>query len=987
MFKLIFAGTFLFFALIFLLIGMLKGRKYKFQYSLSRLITVIISAVVAMALSALIASGLGGLLVGIVSSLLPEEVSPILEAIPSAPDAVKALVAMIVAPILFFGIFLIVKPLIGLLKRPIARLLLKIGKKKTPEAPAAAEAVAEADKAEVAEAEAAEAEAAEAGAAEETETETVEAEAIEASVEETEEEPKKEKKKHIKRKPFLSDKKFDPLGALCGALCSFVVYVVLLVPMVGTVTVANNAVALLGNAEDETTQMVCEISNAAAENFGAKTVRVLGGDLLYNGLTTYRVNGESVSLQKEMNFVGAVGKAVINISDEEVSSKDSADSLREVPDAFEKSTMIPVLLSELLSAASDDWSQGKEFCGIKAPSLGESFDPVVQDLMFIMKDSDRDTISADVRTIVNTLALFIENDALESMKSDNGVMVMLKNETLISGVMLEILENERLSPLVNSITNMGISLLAEQLGLAPSAEAMYEGFVGDMADEYQNIVAQNLGSGETVEALSKSVDDIFDNYGIAISDGVSKCIAADMMKGLSSGDISEIEKFFASASDSSNNMAIGNYYGVTYLSTAKSDSDSSKATSTLESILGRVTADTTREQLKTIIEEELARGMSGVTEGSFAALAEQMSASMYQDIKDGKLKYKATFNSADEFAKNSVKLTRDDLKMDITTVSDKAKEADSVAKMFGTVFTVVDNLEGEASIGSIVESFGPVLDAASGCEMVGSEGAANLLTAVLQSNTVRDNVGFTVTQATDIATSINENSAKEGESYTTLMKSLGNTVTVIEKTSKEGEDATESINELIKDMTPASAEVLKTLSTPETMKNYGVPEASAAPVSEMLADLFGNMAHAKEQGMSDEQYAKESAAIRDLLNLAMSAGKSDGKDIFGEDSATGVTADEYINRANESTIIKKTVVNAAYVDGGDTPKSDPLNTGKQLSDSEKAEFVSTLDAKWKEQLNKSNDAAANAEYQKVLSSIAILVNVDVVFSGNTVTAK
>ena len=148
MFKLIFAGTFLFFALIFLLIGMLKGRKYKFQYSLSRLITVIISAVVAMALSALIASGLGGLLVGIVSSLLPEDVSPMLEAIPSAPDAVKALVAMIVAPILFFGIFLIVKPLIGLLKRPIARLLLKIGKKKTPEAPAAAEAFAEADQAE-----------------------------------------------------------------------------------------------------------------------------------------------------------------------------------------------------------------------------------------------------------------------------------------------------------------------------------------------------------------------------------------------------------------------------------------------------------------------------------------------------------------------------------------------------------------------------------------------------------------------------------------------------------------------------------------------------------------------------------------------------------------------------------------------------------------------------------------------------------------------
>lgn len=985
MFKLIFSGAFLLFALIFLLIGMLRGRKYKFQYSLSRMITVVLSAVVAMAISALIAWALGGVLFGVVNSLLPSEMSPLFDAMPSAPGIIKALVAMVVAPLLFTGIFLIVKPIMGLLTRPLCRLLLKIGKKKTEESASEAPVAEAAEATEATEATLAEGEAAQATEGVESVEMTEATEAIEATeAAEEVEEPKKEKKKHLKRKPFLSDKKFDPVGALCGALCSFLVYVVLLVPIVGTVTVANNAVSLMSGSEDETTQLVCEISDAAAENVGAKTVRVLGGKLLYGGLTTYPVNGEMISLNKESELVGVVGKAVINISDEKVSSKDAADSLREVPDAFERSTMIPVLLSELLSAASDDWSNGREFCGIKCPSMGESFDPVVQDLMLIMKDSNRDTISGDVRTIVNTLALFIENDALESMKSDNGAMAMLKNEALISGVMLEILENDRLSPLVNSITNMGISLLAEQLGLAPDAATMYGDFVGKMAGEYQNIVSQNLGSGETVEALSKSVDDVFDNYGIAISDGVSKCIAADMMKGLSTGDISEMTKFFATASDASNSMSTGN--GLMYLSTTKNES--SKATSTLEKILNRVSADTTVEQLEVIIAEELARGLSGATAESFATLSKQMAESMYQEIKDGKLKYETVkFSSAEEFAANSVKLTRDDLKMDITAVSDKAKEADSVAKMFGAVFTVVDNLEGEASIGGIVESFGPVLDAASGCEMVGSNGAANLLTAVLQSDTVRDNVGFTVTQATDIATSINENSAKEGESYTTLMKSLGNTVTIIEKTSKEGEDATESINDLIKDMTPASAEVLKTLSTPNTVKNYGVPENSAKPVSEMLADLFGNMATAKEQGMSDEQYAKEAAAIKDLLNLAMNVGKSDGKDMFGENSATGISADEYIDRANESTIIKKTVVNAAYVNGGDTPKSDPLNTGKQLSDSETADFVSTLDSKWKAQLSNSSDAAANAEYQKVLSSIAILVNVDVVFSGDTVTAK
>ena len=968
MLKLVFSGLFLFFALVFLLIGMLKGKKYKFQYPLSKLITVIIAAVLAVLASRLLAKLLVSSVAEIVLTAFSDsqDLLQLLEKVPSAMAAVHALAAMIVAPILFFLIFLILKPIVGIFKRPIGKLLLKLGKNESAEQP-----VAEVQEEKT----------------EEMKSEATDAEAADAPAEKKAEEPKKAKKKNSKKAAFLSAKKFDPLGALCGALCSFAVFVILLAPMVGTLTVANNAVKLLSSQTNEDIQTVCEISDAAAENVGAKTVRALGGKLLYNRLTTYSVNGEPVSLNRELGFVASVGQAVIDISDENVSSKDAAASLRKVPTAFEDSALIPTLLSELLSAASDDWSQGRSFCGIECPSVGETFDPVVQDLMLVMSDSNRENISGDVRTIVNTLALFVENDALDAMKSDNGAMSILKNEPLISGVMLEILENERLSPLVNSITNVGISLLAEQLGLAKDAQTMYDGFVGDMSSEYQNIIAQNLSTAETVELLSKSVDDIFDEYGIVISDGVSKCIAVDMIKGLSTGDAKEVEKFFASVSDETDSMSIGTSYGVTYLSTTDKN-EGARAMATIEKIVKSVNADTTVEQLKDIIEAELTRGIDGLPEGIFSELAEKMAASMYQNIKEEKLSYKAaTFNGADEFAQNSVRITRDDLKMDITAVSDKAKEADSVAKMFEAVFTVVDNLGGEASIGSIVESFGPVLDAASDCEMVGSGGAANILTAVLQSNTVRDNVGFTVTQATNIASSINENSAKEGESYTTLMKSLGNTVTIIEKTTKEDEDATESINDLIKDMTPASAEVLKTLSTPETMKNYGVPEKNAAPVSEMLADLFGNMAVAKEEGMSDEQYDKEAAAIKDLLNLAMSVGKSGDKNIFGEDSATGISADEYIDRAKESTIIKKTVINAAYVNGGDTAKTDPLNTGDMLSESEKADFISALDSRWKTQLSESNDAAANAEFQKLLSSIAIIVNVDITISGDSVTAK
>lgn len=944
MFKLIFSGVFLFFALLFVLCGMLKGRKYKFQYSVSRIIVVALSAVLSMVLSALLSWLLGSVIFNVIEGSLPsDEVRELLNNLPTAPDAVRALVAMLVAPLIFVAVFLIVRAILNCLSGALCRLILKIGKKS--ESPVPSE---------------------------------------EQNEEENESEGSKKERKRNRHKEFLSHRGFDPAGAVCGAVCGFLIYVVLLIPTVGAVSTANSAVRLAGASDDGAIRTVYEITDAAAENVGAKTVKFLGGDLIYSGLTTYPVNGRMASLAKETKLLNAVGTAAISIADKDIPEKDSADALRGVSDAFEESTVIPMLLSELLSAASDDWSSGEEFCGIAPPRVGSDFDSVVKDMMLIMKDSDYDNIHADVRTVVNSLAIFVENDAFEAMRSENGAVAILKNEPLISSVMLEILENERLSTLVNSITNMGMSVLSQRLGLSEDDTAMYEGFIEDMSSEYIRIKSEGLGAKETIDSLSKSVEDIYDDYGIAISGGVSACIATDMLTQLSDGDPEEIKEFFSTHTDISNSMDSGSDNGITYLSTERSDT--AKALSVTDKIAKQVSPDITLSQLNVIVMEELSAVLSDIDDQTLKDISSQISDGMYKDIQEGELKYKsAAFDGAVEFGNNSVRITREDLKIEATDITDKKKEAEAIAKMFGLVFSIIDEFKGEFDVSDIVERFGPVLDAANDCEMMGQKCAATLLTAILQSDAVRGNVGFSMIQATDLAGSVNSNSEKDGESYTALLKALGNTVDIIRESSNEGSNSTESIAALMKDMTPASAEVLQQFSMPEIVKNYGVSEESAQEVSDMFSDMFGNMSDAKEAGMSDEEYAKESAAINDLMSVAMGAVKDSGNSTFGEESSTGVTASEFVDRATNSTVISTTLVNTVYADGSDSPKSDPLNLGRELSDNEKEELVTAIDTKWKGQLSASNDAEANEQYQRVLTSIASLVNVDVNFSGDNVS--
>ena len=979
MFKMIFFGVFLFFALIFALCGMLKGRKYKWQFSATRIILLAISTVIATLISALVGWFGGGLLVDILLPMLQGNIGSInigelVASLPSSLAAIRALVAMIVAPLVFILVFNIVRPLINLLTRPIGNLLLKIGKKKPVEEAAPIENLETLDEA-VTESEETPAEAAEDGAEAITESE---------AADEPEKKEKKEKKKKEKKYDrFRSDRKFDPLGAVLGAACSVLIFVVLLVPFVGIVGLANPVVQMIVTPEDPTTELVCEISDAAANNAGAKTVNALGGKAICSALTTFPVNGEWTSLTRETAFLAETVDAIIDIKDSEISRADAADSLRETSDSFDKAVVVPTILSDLLSAASEDWSADQPFCGVPVPKLGDTIDPVVKDFYTIMKDSDMENIRGDFRTIVDTIAIIVEHNAMDAMKGSDAMMDLFKNEPLVSGIMLEFLENERMCTLVGSMTNLGLSIFSEQLGVEDNTDGAYDAFVAEMTAAYAS-VDSSVGTVAAIENLAAKVSKAYDNQGIALSNGVATCIALDMLDTLEQGDETEIKAFFKE--NGSSTLSTEDGVEVTPLAGGAS-APNSASLQIISSIAGQVTKETTRDELKALIAAEFANTSIEFTEEELEALSSSIAGKMHSDIKADKLSYeRGAISNNGDIENKTVKVTADDLKVEMTTIDDKEKEAKAIAKIFSSTLSTVDQLSAEGSKTSdVIAAFGPVLDNFASSQIIGEETTADILVSILQSGKVRDKIGFTLVQATDMANKIN-NGTMGDESYTVLLKSLGTTVDIISTASNKDGNTAESVEKLMHDITPTTAEVLKDLSTPDTVKNYGVPDKSADAVSGMMSDMFGNMSSAKEEGrLNEEEYARESQAVSDMMSIAMSAGKSDTSSTFGENSATNITATEFVDRATDSVVISETLVNTVYGEE-DAAKVDPLASNRTLNDEEKGELVGALDAKWQTQLETSQDEAANAEYQKVLTSVASIVNVNIAFTAGGVVA-
>ena len=121
MYTTIFSVALLIIAGLFVLCGVLRGKKYVWLYSAMRLGAAVVSLVLALILSTWIAGLLSDMVLDLVMDLDGmEDVRGFMKDLPSAPQAFGAILSMILAPILFFVLFFVVKRILYIIVKIVA---------------------------------------------------------------------------------------------------------------------------------------------------------------------------------------------------------------------------------------------------------------------------------------------------------------------------------------------------------------------------------------------------------------------------------------------------------------------------------------------------------------------------------------------------------------------------------------------------------------------------------------------------------------------------------------------------------------------------------------------------------------------------------------------------------------------------------------------------------------------------------------------------
>lgn len=667
--------------------------------------------------------------------------------------------------------------------------------------------------------------------------------------------------------------------------------------------------------------------------------RVMGGDALTDAMMSFKVAGESVEMEDEVDSIASLATNILSLTKRQFTTYGSNEekSIQSIAGAVKRSRVLSVIAGEIAHAATDAWKNGGEFIGLKKNAIyidkSGMFDEFTDSLIIVLnRDSasgNEEALCADLDTIADMFGIMIRSDVFAGLGDQDALVKALSAQGVINSLITELGKNSSMKVLIPEMTNIGVRAIAATLELSDDKEEIYNDMMTSIA---AGLNAAKKKNGEAqLNAVTDTLLQAFDEAGLAIDDEILACYAAAMVEEimLPSGETAvtaqDVRAFFTIYSWSVENTS------------AVLDRTEASADSRQELLSGTVYAGMSNEALADTAAAALARLTMKLSELSAtedpdrqaqirdeAALIVQ---EYYDDLSPATKKaistaiadavidadtvsISAALRQPSVMAKYCSVVTLDELLVDVDAVAKKInastlpKEAKAIEAIFRSAQTLAEkSADDEMDLDTISEAIGSILNALNDTVSFGRTKTDKLFMAVLQSESVRKEASLDMKTATRLAI---DGSNGENLDYQKTFKAIFKAVEVMESMSKNnGELTDKEIEDLIRELNPQSASMIESFVTPDRMEEeYDVPGRYSDTAAPLISNIFGYMGDAE---MTDEQYQAESTAINNIMTVTMTARDNvldpdHSQSLFGESGVLGKDAKSTVDElmASES---------------------------------------------------------------------------------------
>ena len=778
--------------------------------------------------------------------------------------------------------------------------------------------------------------------------------------------------KLVLRKPLKDLNQLIPLSRLCaagvGVVEGIIIVSMLFLPLAGYLTVLEPTLNGLVeqnvmDAEDPDTQTVLEIVDEFEAAPALKIHRTLGGDAVAGLLMSMKVADQRVNLEEELDPVLGLLMNIAELVETEMQNygEREAELIRSIGTTFTQSKLLAPIVGDILYGATDAWLNGEEFLGTEKPDMGEASDlfaPFVDTMLEILHDDAKNSeqLGLDIQTLADVISILVDNRVMANLENTEDMLATLGGEGVVESMITALGENQSMKRLIPEVTNLGIRAIGQILNIPQDVDAVYGDFMGDVADSLNEI--SHMPKDQQVSALTDRLTTAFDDAGVAIDREILDFYSASMISDLvekKDGEVTaeDVKAFFliyaenASAetpSVSSGRPAmetlgsVSDPYAGTVYEGMTAEERRQSATAILAQLCGTLStlnpsdADYT-ERAQTAVLAAFTR-ILGEDHEALAALKET---ELKNGVSPETIQNTTALRSPEELEGVTTVVTMDQLLVDTKAAADALdaagvqKEAEAIAAIFGSASSFGD---GSLDLTSLAATLGSVLDSMSATDSFGKEKTANLFTAVLQSELVRESTGLTM----EMATQMGQKAGEGDTNYTQTMTAVAGTVGLAEKLGNGEDIPEEDLVELIRNITPQTAGMLEIYMNEERAKDMGMPEENAGTFSELMIAIFSYM------GREDlEDYDAEAKGLNLVLNMVIAAEESDDDELFsaeGSDNGVLPHQDEFVDTIMGSESVCYALVEV-LTDGSKVTTMDGLGMDK-LNEQDKASLETAI---------------------------------------------
>lgn len=307
------------------------------------------------------------------------------------------------------------------------------------------------------------------------------------------------------------------IGAILGAITGFMVAVVIATPVVGLLSTADKLVGDI-KAEGDEDNAIVEMyeSNIAPYSREPMTnlMSTLGGKFLYSQFMSLTINETEYNAEEDIIAPGVdIAEAVIDdLGGFDWKNPDESDkaALIKIISSVNESEYIKHIILSLRTTIVDIYDSNLLI--IEADELLiEAVDATFEVLSNITNESFED----DIDTLIEAYYILGENGALASFESgeleavrDALTMPYTENgedTTIVKKVVSILNSNDHTRPLVNALTKISLSALANNLGTELSVEEIYDNVKTGITDTLK-IDKNTLTEDEYKSAVKDSID-------------------------------------------------------------------------------------------------------------------------------------------------------------------------------------------------------------------------------------------------------------------------------------------------------------------------------------------------------------------------------------------------------------------------------------------------------------------------------------------------